>query len=182
MDEPLEPFQIRRMIKPGFLILLLAVSLTGCVSEQRCFRRYPPAERTEIFVQHDTVTRVKDSLIPLPADSGLIRALLECLDGKVVIRQIQEIRPGKKIVPFIDLKNNVLTAGARIDSSSIYFAWKETHIRESKIQLKVIEKPVYKVTGFQNFLIWSGGIAWSILLILIGSVLIRAFIKMKLPI
>jgi len=168
------------MIKPGFLILLLIVSLTGCISEQRCQKRYPPAERTETVIQHDTVTTVKDSLIPLPADSGLIRALLECREGKVVIRQIEEIKPGKKIVPFIDLKNNVLTTGARIDSSSIYFAWKETHIRQSKIQVKTIEKPVYKVTGFQNFLIWSGGIAWSILLAFIGFALVKAYIKKKL--
>jgi hypothetical protein len=170
------------MIKPGFLILLLVVSLTGCVSEQRCLKRYPPVERTETFVQHDTITTVKDSLIPLPADSGLIRALLECREGKVVIKQIEEIKPGKKVVPFIDLKNNVLTTGARVDSSSVYFAWKETHIRESKIQVKTIEKSVYKVTGFQNFLIWSGGIAWSVLLILIGFGLIRAFIRKKIPI
>jgi len=170
------------MIKPGFLIILLVASLTGCISEQRCLKRYPPTERTETIVQHDTVTTVKDSLIPLPADSGLIRALLECREGKVVIRQIEEIKPGKKVVPFIDLKDNVLTTGARIDSSSIYFAWKETHIRESKIQVKTIEKSINKVTGFQNFLIWSGGIAWSILLILIGITLIRAFIKKKLPI
>jgi hypothetical protein len=170
------------MIKPGFLILLLFVSLTGCISEQRCLKRYPPAEHTETFVQHDTVTCVKDSLIPLPADSGLIRALLECKEGKVVVKQIEEIKPGKRVVPFIDLKNNVLISGARIDSSSVYFAWKEIHIRESKIQVKTIEKPVYKVTGFQNFLIWSGGIAWSILLILIGFGLIRTFIKKKLPI
>jgi hypothetical protein len=181
MDESFEPIQIRRMIKLGFLILLLIVSLTGCISEQRCQKRYPPAERTETFIQHDTVTSVKDSLIPIPADSGLIRALLECREGKVVIREIEEIRSGKRVIPFIDLKNNVLTAGAKIDSSSIYFAWKETHIRESTIQLKVIEKPVYKVTGFQNFLIWSGGIAWSNLLILIGVASIRAFIKKKLP-
>jgi len=170
------------MIKPSFLILLLVVSLTGCISEQRCQKRYPPVESTETVIQHDTVTTVKDSLIPLPADSGLIRALLECREGKVVIRQIEEIRPGKKIIPFIVLKNNVLTTGAKIDSSSIYFAWKETHIRESKIQLKVIQKPIYKVTGFQNFLIWSGKIFWGILLLVIGVVLIRAFIKKKLPI
>jgi hypothetical protein len=181
MDEPFEPIQIRRMIKPGFLILLLVVSLTGCISEQRCQKRYPPAERTETVIQHDTVTSVKDSLIPLPGDSGLIRALLECREGKVVIRQIEEIRPGKKIVPFIDLKNNVLTAGAKIDSSSIYFAWKETHIRESMIQLKVIEKPVYKVTGLQTFLIWSGSISWLILLGLVGFSLARSSFRKLLP-
>ena len=167
------------MKKPSLLILFLVVSMTGCISEQRCQKHYPPAERTETFIQHDTITSVKDSLIPLPADSGLIRALLECREGKVVIRQVEEIRPGKRIVPFIDLKNNVLTTGARIDSSSIYFSWKETHIRETKMQLKVIEKPVYTVTGFRNFLIWSGGIAWSILLVLIGFVMVKAFIKKK---
>ena len=182
MDEPFEPIQIRRMIKPGLLILLLFVSMTGCISEQRCQKRYPPAEQTETFIQHDTITNVKDSLIPLLADSGLIRALLECREGKVVIRQIEEIKPGKKVIPFIDLKNNILTTGARIDSSSVYFAWKETHIRETKVQVKVIEKPVYTVTGFRNFLIWSGGIAWSILLVLIGFVLFKAFIKKKLSI
>ena len=180
MDEPFEPIQIRRMIKPGFLFLLLVATLSGCISEQRCLKRYPPAERAETFVQHDTVTTIKDSLIPLPADSGLIRALLEYREGKVVIQQIQQIKPGNKIVPFIDLKDNVLTTGARIDSSSIYFAWKETHIRETKVQVKIIEKPVYTVTGFRNFLIWSGGIAWSVLLILVGFSLIRAFIKKKL--
>ena len=180
MDEPFKPIQIRHMIKPGFLILLLVVSMTGCISEQRCQKRYPPAERTETYIQHDTVTSVKDSLIPLPSDSGLIRALLECREGKVVIRQIEEVKPGKRVVPFIDLKNNVLTTGAKIDSSSIYFTWKETHIRETKLQVKVIEKRVYTVTGFRNFLIWSGGIAWSILLVLIGFVLVKAFIKKKL--
>jgi len=169
------------MRKHCILLLLLAACISGCISEQKCLKRYPPAERTETFVQHDTVTTVKDSLIQLPSDSGLIRALLECREGKVVVRQIEEIKPGKRVVPFIDLKNNVLTTGARIDSTSVYFAWKETHIRESKVQVKTIEKPVYKVTGFQNFLIWSGGIAWSILLILVGSFLIRAFIKRKLP-
>jgi hypothetical protein len=46
----------------------------------------------------------------------------------------------------------------------------------------MVEKPVYKVTGLQNFLIWSGGIAWSILLILICTALIRSYIKRKLPI
>lgn len=180
MDEPFEPIQIRHMIKPGFLFLLLVVSFSGCISEQRCLRRYPPTERTETFVQHDTVISVKDSLMPLPADSGLIRALLDYRQGKVVIKQIEEIKPGKKVVPFIDLKDNVLITGARVDSSSVYLSWKETHIRESNIQIKTIEKPVYKVSGFQSFLTWSGGIAWSILLALIGFVLVRAFIKKKL--
>ena len=168
------------MIKPGFLILLLAALMSGCISEKRCAERYPPAERSDVFVQHDTVTCVKDSLIPLPADSGLIKALLECQDGKVVVREILEVKPGKRVVPFLLLKNNVLTTGAKIDSSSIYFAWKETHTRESRIESSTIEKPVYKVTGLQNFLIWSGGIAWAIIVIMVGIQLIRLYLKRKL--
>ena len=168
------------MIKPGFLILLLAALMSGCISEKRCAERYPSAERSTVFIQHDTVTSVKDSLIPLPADSGLIKALLECQDGKVVVKEILSIKPGKRVVPFFSVQNNVLTTGAKIDSSSIYFSWKETHIRESIIESKTIEKPVYKVTGLQNFLIWSGGIAWAIIVILVGINLVRMYFKRKL--
>jgi len=169
------------MIKPGLLILLLAALMSGCISQKRCAERYPVAERSTVFLQHDTVTSVKDSLIPLPADPGLIKALLECQDGKVVVKQVLELKPGKRVVPFFSVQNNVLTTGAKIDSSSIYFAWKETHIRESRIESKTIEKLVYKVTGFQNFLIWSGGIAWAIIVILFAIKLIRSYIKRKLP-
>ena len=122
------------MIKPGFLILLLAALMSGCISEKKCAERYPPAERSTVIVQHDTVTSVKDSLIPLPADSGLIKALLECQDGKVVVKEILSIKPGKRVIPFFSVQNNVLTTGAKIDSSSIFFSWKETHIRESRIE------------------------------------------------
>ena len=167
-------------MKPGFLILLLAALMSGCISERRCAEKYPPVERSDVFVQHDTVTCVKDSLIPLPSDSGLIKALLECRDGKVVIKEILEVKPGKRVVPFLNLQNNILTTGAKIDSSSIYFAWKETHIRESRIESRTIERPIYKVTGFQNFLIWSGGIAWVIIVILVGINLIRFYLKRKL--
>jgi len=168
------------MIKPGFLILLLAALMSGCISEKRCAERYPPAERSDVFVQHDTVTCVRDSLIPLPADSGLIKALLECQDGKVVVKQILDVKPGKRVVPFFSVQDNVLTTGAKIDSSSIYFSWKETHIRDSRIETRTIEKPVYKVSGVQNFLIWSGGIAWAISVILFGIKLIRFYLKRKL--
>lgn len=167
------------MMKLGFLILILAAILSGCISEKRCAERYPPAERSDVYVQHDTVTCVKDSLIPLPADSGLIKALLQCQNGRVVVKEILEAKPGKRVVPFFSVQNNVLTTGAKIDSSSIYFAWKETHIRESRIESRTIEKPVYKVTGLQNFMIWSGGIAWTIILILVGINLIRIYFKNK---
>ena len=105
---------------------------------------------------------------------------MECQDGKVVVKEILEAKPGMRVVPFFSVQNNVLTTGAKIDSSSIYFSWKETHIRESRIELKTIEKPVYKVSGLQNFLIWSGGIAWAIIVILVGINLIRIYLKSKL--
>mgnify|MGYP006995481661 FL=1 len=167
-------------MKPGFLILLLAALLSGCITVKRCAERYPPAERSTVFIQHDTVTSVKDSLIPLPADSGLIKALLECQDGKVVVKEILEVKPGRRVVPFFSVQNNVLTTGAMIDSSSIYFSWKETHIRESRIESRTIEKTVYKVSGFQDFLIWTGGIAWAIIVVLVAIKLIRFYLKRKL--
>ena len=180
MDEPFEPIQICVMMTRGFLFFLLLFTFSGCITRQKCLKRYLPAESVETFVRHDTISVVKDSLILLSADSGLIRALLECREGKVAIMQIKQIKPGKKVVPFLYLRDNVLTTGARIDSSSVYFAWKETHTRDSRVQVKTIETTVNKVTGLQNFLIWSGWIAWFILIILIGIAFIRAYIKKRL--
>ena len=37
-------------MKPGFLILLLAALMSGCISEKRCAERYPGAERSTVFV------------------------------------------------------------------------------------------------------------------------------------
>ncbi len=167
-------------MKPCFLILLLATFMSACISEKRCSEKYPPAIRSDLFVQHDTITCVKDSLIPLPADSGWLRALLECQNGKVVVKHIIDIKPGKRIVPFFSVQNNILTTGAIIDSSSIYFAWKETHIRVSRIESKIVEIPVYKVKGLQNFLIWSGAIAWCIMVIIVGIKLFLLYFKRKL--
>ena len=74
--------------------------------------------KTEVFVQHDTITEIKDSLIPLPADSGLIRALLECQDGKVVVKEILDVKPGRRVVPTFSIENNVLSAGSKRTSGN----------------------------------------------------------------
>lgn len=162
------------------LYLLIFMLMTGCISEKRCARRFPPEMKTEVFVRHDTITKVKDSLIPLPADSGLIRALLECQDGKVVVKEILDVKPGRRVVPTFSIENNVLSAGAKIDSSAIYFTWKQSHIRESKTETITIEKVVYRVNGFQSFLIWSGGISLIIIALFIGYSLIRFYLMRKL--
>ena len=172
--------QIWEAIIQCMFILVIVVLMNSCISQKRCAERYPVPVKTELSVQHDTVTCIRDSLIPLPADSGLIRALLECRDGKVVVREVLEVKPGKRVVPFFSVEKNVLTTGAKIDSSAIYFAWKETHTRESKTEIRTIEKIVFRVSGFQNFLIWSGGIFLAILVMLIGFLLIRLFLKRKL--
>ena len=163
------------------LIFLLGIMLmTGCITEKRCARRFPPEIKTEVFVQHDTITELKDSLIPLPADSGLIRALLECREGKVVVREILDVKPGRRVVPTFSVANNVLTAGAKIDSSAIYFAWKQLHTRETKTKILTIEKVVYRVSGFQRFLIWTGSITLLLIALLIGYSLLRIYLKKRL--
>lgn len=163
-----------------FLLLLASSVMMGCVTQKRCSRRFPPVISSETIIRSDTVVTVRDSLIPLPPDSGLIRALLECREGKVVVREIMEVSPGKRVIPFLSLENNILTTGAKIDSSAIWFAWKETHIRELISKVKTIEKPVYRVTGFQQFLIWSGGISWGLIILVAGFFLVRFFLRRKI--
>jgi hypothetical protein len=165
-------------MKLNFLIILCAGLTAGCISEKKCRERYPVPVTTDIRSIHDTTYSVRDSLIPLPADSAWIKALLECQNGKVVVKEIQSVVPGKKIKPFLNLKDNVLMAGGTVDSSSVYFAWKETHIKDSESKTVTIEKRVNYVTGFQNFMIWWGWISAIVVLIFVGFRLIRLYFKM----
>jgi len=51
-----------------------------------------PAERSDVLFSTITVYLRERFLIPLSADSGLIKALLECQDGKVVVKEILEAK------------------------------------------------------------------------------------------
>lgn len=69
----------------------------------------------------------------VPADSAMVRALLECDSlGQVRIKQL-ETENGLRLKQNLSLKGNLLMVGAEIDSLAVYLAYKATYeLKQSK--------------------------------------------------
>jgi hypothetical protein len=151
-----------------FLIIIPIIILSGCMTQEKCWKRFPPSVNDSII----TEILYRDSTIYI-TDSAGITALLECDSlGKVRIKQIKDFYAGQFVKPSIVIRDNWLKADCKIDSGRVYFTWKETHVKE--VKTKVFVKITNKLTGLQNFLCWSGGILWCIFLIWI---IIKILIK-----
>lgn len=49
-------------------ILIVALILTGCTTQKRCFRKFPPALETQIITETEVVTRDTTIVITIPAE------------------------------------------------------------------------------------------------------------------
>jgi len=88
---------------------------------------------SKIQTIHDTLFRIK-------SDSASIQALIQCdKKGEAFLKQIIQLKTGRKISQSIHLKDNILTVRAKIDSAAIYFQYRDTHIKEGRSQ-RVSEK------------------------------------------
>lgn len=149
--------------------------MVSCMTEKQSRKRFPCPSLTFFKVRHDTVEKLKIIETIIPPDSGYIRALIHCdSSGKAYIQQITDLKNGRKTTPFIRIKENVITAGAVVDSLSVYTAFKERYITESSqetVQLPPVEiKFVPKVV---QFFAWSGALLWGILLVIVGIKLFK---------
>ena len=112
----------------------------------------------------------------IPADSGWIKAFIQCdSSGQAYIRQITELRNGKKTKPFIQIgKDNIITAGATVDSQAVYTAFKERFVREASEKIiQLPSKEIKFVPKVVRFFAWSGAVAWGIVLLLLGIQLFK---------
>lgn len=125
-------------------------------------------------VRYQVVEKLRDTTIWLPPDSALLEALIECDSaGQAQLRKIVALQAGRKLqAPSVQLKDNRLTAGCRIDSQAVYATLKDRYERydtshyesHHNMMATVVEVPVNYVTGWQWFQIWCGRILLIILI------------------
>lgn len=115
---PLSADSMILKIKTLVIAFAIVVAVTGC----------RPVKHVTTDQRHDSVvylerTVVKDSLIrvPVPADSALIEAIVECDSlNQAHIAYIVSLTDGARAQISMKLDNNVLTLGCRCDSLTIY--------------------------------------------------------------
>jgi len=156
------------------LTILIALIIVGCVSQKQCMRKFPPAESVKDSIVHDTVEKIKDSLIYIEADRAYLKAWIECDEnGKLMMKRIEEYEAGKRTTPKVRVKDNYVELECDVDTAKIISLNREKIIRgmQFREKLKVVEIP--KMNGYQTFAYWAfhflAGIA--ILVIVIRTII-----------
>jgi lipoprotein len=147
------------MFKRKFMRVYIIILILFFASCTRTI--YVPNTTTETVVE-----TLRDTVVEISPDSSLLIALLECDSaGNVLIDRINELQAGKRLLPpQIDIKDNILTATAKVDSLSIYLTLKDRY-RESATSQTII---VNKLTKFQRTCVWG----FWVLVVLIGIYMI----------
>lgn len=131
------------------LVVLCSVTL-GCKSSVSL----PPPTTSTVT----EITEVKrDTIFITQPDQSSLQALLDCQDGKVVIKEIIKEVPGEVILqsPVLNLTDNRLTVDCYAEAQRLFAEWKEQHVnRREEIRVPYpIEK---ELSGWQIFQIWCG--------------------------
>lgn len=129
-------------------------------------------------VKSDTVIVVetlRDTLIRVDADSSMIQALIECDSlGRTHLKQLVSYQAGDRLKPpEITIKDNIITASARVDSLNIYLQLKDRYkeVRKAEIITKVVE--VNKLTRWQRFIYTLGCVALGAVVVWCGVVILK---------
>ncbi len=120
-------------------------------------------QETKIITQtvHDTIFKVEK-------DSSSLAALIECQNGKAVIKNISQSEPGRNLKsPKVRIENNILKVDCEARANELLAKYKSTHVesRNKKTITNTIE--VNKLTFFQELQIKGFRLLIVILLLLI---------------
>ena len=152
----------------SLLIILIVISC-----------RSPKPVENENKVQTITITEtLHDTVFKIPKDSSSYNALLDCINGKVVLKNVIQVEPGRTLKsPKVRLDNNKLSVDCDLKEQELYAFWKSKQIKDVQEKTITITKFVNYLTFWQKVQIWLG----RILLIALVFLLLRFVYKIYKP-
>lgn len=157
-------FKITNFLSFLFLFVLLATTLSSCKSASVV----PPAttETTKTITIKEVV---RDTVFKTEKDSSDYKAYLECVNGKVAVKQNTQpiIKSGKFLQPpKVSLKDNILIIDCKAEAQKLFAQWKDIYIKENAQIIKKIPYPVETpLSWWQNTEIILGRIFLGLILI-----------------
>jgi PBP1b-binding outer membrane lipoprotein LpoB len=162
---------MKKNTKQMGLLFLALVLLASCSSSK-------PAP-TESVTKTITITEtVHDTVFKIEKDSSSYRALLECQNGKVVVKAVTQAESGRSLKsPRVRVENNKLSVDCEIKKQELYAFWKSKQVKEVQVQTLRITKYINQLTFWQKLQIWLG----RIFLMVLGYYAIRFALKFYRP-
>ncbi|SEO95766.1 hypothetical protein SAMN05444671_3892 [Flavobacterium sp. CF108] len=152
----------------SLLIILIVISC-----------RSPKPIENENKVQTITITEtLHDTVFKIAKDSSSYNALLDCINGKVVLKNVIQAEPGRTLKsPRVRLDNNKLSVDCDLKEQELYAFWKSKQVKDVQEKTITITKFVNYLTFWQKVQIWLG----RILLIALVFILLRFVYKIYKP-
>lgn len=133
-----------------FTFLFLLLCLVACSSKKTITQK-------EITTETTTQT-LHDTFFSIEKDSSYYKALLECQNGKVVIKKIKKTGFGRKLKqPQVAIENNQLNVDCSSEAEKLFASWKSTFVKS--YTEKSIPIVTNELTWFQKTQIYIGRIA-----------------------
>lgn len=153
-----------------FLLLLIG-TLAACKSNS-----VPLSTKTEV----NTITTkviVTDTVFLTKKDSSYYSAWLECIDGKVKIKGIPTLTPGKNLKPpNVDIKDNELKVDCKAEAEKLFASWKDYYILENRQgEIRVPYEVERKISFWEKLQIYCGRLFLVLVLYYIVKILIKIY-------
>ncbi len=132
---------MKNFIKALCCFVLFAI-LASCGSSK------PPVV-TESKINTTITQTLRDTIFKIEKDSSFYNALLECQDGKVVIKQVVSAESGRSLKsPKVRLENNQLIVDCEARAQELLAQYKDTH--EITVQTNTVIQKVNELTFWQK--------------------------------
>ncbi|AWK04739.1 hypothetical protein HYN56_11090 [Flavobacterium crocinum] len=155
-------------LKRLVFLFFLALVLVSCKSPKPVLSEDKEKTITIKETVHDTVFKIQK-------DSSSYKALLECQNGKVVVKNVTQAEPGRTLKsPKVRLENNKLNVDCELKEQELYARWKSQQVKETEVKTINTTKFVNYLTFWQKVQIWLGRI-FLLVLVYYGLRFIRRF-------
>lgn len=164
---------MKKLFLSLFFCLLLVVGMSSCKSKGIPFQPTTETNRTVTITQtvHDTVFKIEK-------DNSYFQALLECQNGKVVIKSKVEkqSKNGKLEPPSVKIEDNKIFVDCNLKEQELYAKWQSENRNEFLETLKKIPIEIEKnLNAWQVFQIWCGRVFLSIII----AAIVYGILKLK---
>jgi hypothetical protein len=134
------------------VMVWLVVVLVSCTSSKPAL--------TESKIHTITLTEtVHDTVFKIQKDSSFFKALLECQNGKVVLKNVTQAEPGRTLKsPRVRVENNKLSVDCQLEEQKLYAFWKSKQVKEIQTETLRIPEYINQLTFLQEIQIWLGRI------------------------